>query len=43
MAERFERKYVSKLVPEDQRILIPLLLCVAIVNSAVSPEYMLTR
>lgn len=32
----FERKYVSKLVTSDLRVLSPLLLGVAIVNSAVS-------
>lgn len=32
----FERKHVSKLVLADLRVLSPLLLAVAIVNSAVS-------
>lgn len=34
MAAKFERKHVSKLVPADHRILMPLLLAVTIVNSA---------
>lgn len=36
MADRYARKHVSKLVPEDHRVLMPLLLAVTIVNSAVS-------
>lgn len=35
MAAQFERKHVSKLIPADHRVLMPLLLSVAIVNSAV--------
>ncbi|KAL4863214.1 general substrate transporter [Aspergillus spectabilis] len=34
MAVLFERKHVSKLVPADHRVLMPLLLAVTIVNSA---------
>lgn len=33
---QFERKHVSRLVPADHRVLMPLLLAVTIVNSAVS-------
>jgi hypothetical protein len=36
MSTLFEYKHVSKLVPADHKVLIPLLLAVAIVNSAVS-------
>lgn len=32
---QFERKHVSKLIPADHRLLMPLLLAVTIVNSAV--------
>lgn len=35
-----KRKHVSKLVPANHRVLMPLLLAVTIVNSAVSaPEF----
>ena len=34
MATQFERKHVSKKIPTDHRILMPLLLAVTIVNSA---------
>ena len=36
MAARFHRKHVSSFVPVDHRLLMPLLLAVTIVNSAVS-------
>jgi hypothetical protein len=36
MMSQLERKHVSKLVPADHRLLMPLLLAVTIVNSAVS-------
>ena len=32
-----DRRYVSRLVPDNRKILLPLLIAVAIVNSAVSP------
>ncbi|RDW83536.1 putative Hexose transporter [Aspergillus mulundensis] len=34
MATNFERRHVSKLVPADHRVLMPLLLAVAVINSA---------
>ncbi|KAF2024454.1 hypothetical protein EK21DRAFT_117772 [Setomelanomma holmii] len=34
MASSFERRHVSKMIPADHRILMPLLLAVTIVNSA---------
>lgn len=34
----FERKHVSRLVPADHKILMPLLLAVTIVNSAVGTD-----
>jgi hypothetical protein len=36
MATQFERKHVSRLISTNHKILMPLLLAVTIVNSAVS-------
>jgi len=35
MTSHFERRHVSRMIPADHKILMPLLLAVTIVNSAV--------